>query len=126
MMRRSATSGLFPSATLFRSLSAGAASELTVTTQPSVTAQSGAAFAQQPVLQLRDGAGNAVSQAGVTVTATIATGTLGGTGTAATNANGVADFAGPSIRRTAGESTRSLWAAGPTPAPSRPITPTPR
>src|SRR5258708_17757977 len=112
MMRRSATSGLFPSATLFRSLSAGAASELTVTTQPSTTAQSGVAFAQQPVLQLRDGAGNAVSQAGVSVTATIATGTgtLGGTATVATTASGAASFADLSISVAAGSYTVSLGA----------------
>src|SRR5438094_3502108 len=55
-------------------VSPGAASQLTVTTQPSATAQSGVAFAQQPVVQLRDGDGNAVSQVGVTVTAAIATG----------------------------------------------------
>src|SRR5258708_26359226 len=103
MMRRSATSGLFPSATLFRSLSAGAASELTVTTQPSATAQSGVAFAQQPVLQLRDGAGNAVSQAGGTVTPAIASGggDTGGAPTATTDARRAATFTYPWSTRAA-------------------------
>src|SRR5207249_4639682 len=75
-------------------LTAGAATQLTVTTEPSSTAQSGVAFAQQPVIQLRDASGNPVSQAGVTVTAAIATGggTLGGTLTATTTETGVATF----------------------------------
>jgi len=53
---------------------AGAATQLDADDPASATAQSGVAFAQQPVVQLRDGAGNPVSQAGVTVTAAIATG----------------------------------------------------
>src|SRR2546422_528703 len=36
------------------SVTAGTATQLTLTTQPSATAQSGVAFAQQPVVQLRD------------------------------------------------------------------------
>src|SRR6266481_3290967 len=105
-------------------LSAGAATQLTLTTQPSAAAQSGVAFAQQPVLQLRDGAGNPVSQAGVSVTATIATGTgtLGGTATVATTASGVASFADLSISATAGSYTLSFGAPGLTPAVSGPIT----
>src|SRR5205814_4346273 len=93
---------------------AGAATQLTLTTQPSATAQSGVAFAQQPVVQLRDGDGNAVNQAGVTVTAAIATGggTLSGTVTAATNGSGVASFTNLSISGTAGERTLSFSAAG--------------
>src|SRR5439155_603944 len=71
---------------------AGAATQLTITTQPSSTAQSGVAFAQQPVIQVRDASGNAVSQRGVTVTAAIATGagTLGGTLTATTDGKSAA------------------------------------
>src|SRR5439155_16464565 len=67
-------------------VTAGAATKLTLTTQPSAAAQSGVAFAQQPVVQLRDASGNPVNQAGVVVTAAIATGsgTLGGTLTATT------------------------------------------
>src|SRR5438477_509046 len=71
-------------------ITAGTATQLSITTQPSSSAQSGAAFAQQPVIQVRDASGNPVSQAGVTVTAAIATGggTLGGTLTATTNGKG--------------------------------------
>src|SRR2546429_8072662 len=92
-MRLPTMSTLVPAAALSRSfsatgltqavsgtitVSAGAASQLTLTTQPSATAQGGVGFARQPVVQLRDGAGNAVSQAGGTGTATIASGAGGG------------------------------------------------
>src|SRR5207253_8986380 len=87
---------------------------ISLTTQPSATAQSGVPFAQQPVVQLRDGAGNPVSQAGVTVTAAIATGggTLGGTVTAATNGSGVASFTDLAISGATGDRTLSFSATG--------------
>src|SRR5439155_809960 len=102
----------------------GAATQLTLTTEPSPTAQSGVPFAQQPVAQLRDGAGNAVSQAGVTVTAAIATGggSLSGTATAETVAVGVASFTNLSISGTAGDRTLSFSATGLTQAVSGTIT----
>src|SRR5947208_8327619 len=105
-------------------LQPGAAAKGTMTTEPSPTAQSGVPFAQQPVVQLRDGAGNAVSQAGVTVTAAIATGggTLGGTLTAATSASGVATFTNLSLSGTAGDRTLSFSATGLAPAVSGTIT----
>src|SRR5207253_3034471 len=103
---------------------AGAATQLTLTTQPSATAQSGVAFAQQPVVQLRDGDGNAVNQAGVTVTAAIATGggTLGGTVTAATNGSGIASFTDPPTLRAARPISLSFSATALTPAVSGTIT----
>src|SRR5207244_652799 len=103
---------------------AGAATQLTLTTQPSATAQSGVAFAQQPVVQLRDGAGNTVSQAGITVTAAIATGggTLGGTLTATTTSGGTASFTDLTISGAAGDRTLSFSATGLTPAVSGTIT----
>src|SRR5206468_12235128 len=99
---------------------AGAASQVTLTTQPSATAQSGVPFGQQPVVQLRDGAGNPVSQAGVTVTAAIATGggTLGGTLTEMTNGSGVASFTDLAISGIAGDRTLSFSATGLPPAVS--------
>jgi hypothetical protein len=71
-----------------------AETQLFIATQPSATATSGVAFAQQPTIQLRDVSGNNVSKAGVVITASIASGggTLGGTLTASTNASGVASF----------------------------------
>jgi hypothetical protein len=85
----------------------GPASQLSVTIQPSSSAMNGAPFAQQPVIQLRDVGGNAVSRSGVAVTAAIASGggTLGGTATATTNAAGVATFADLSITGLVGSKT---------------------
>ena len=62
------------------SVIAGGAAQLALVTPPSASAQNGVPFAQQPVVQLQDGSGNAVSQAGLDVTVTIATGdpALGG------------------------------------------------
>ena len=81
---------------------------LSIVTQPSPTAESGVAFAQQPSIQLRDASNLAVSQAGVVVTAAIASGggTLGGTVTATTNAAGVAAFTNLSI--TGADGVRTL------------------
>jgi hypothetical protein len=83
----------------------GAAVKLSITTQPSASASSGVAFAQQPVIQLRNEANNPVSREGVVVTANIKSGggTLGGTTTATTNANGVATFTNLFITGTAGD-----------------------
>src|SRR5207253_26443 len=101
-------------------ITAGAATQLTVTTEPSATAQSGVAFAQQPVVQVRDGGGNAVNQAGVTVTAAIGTegGPVGGARTAAPNGSGVASFTNLAITGTTGDRTLSFSATALTPAVS--------
>ncbi|HEX9165911.1 MAG TPA: carboxypeptidase-like regulatory domain-containing protein, partial [Gemmatimonadales bacterium] len=105
-------------------LAAGAASQLTLTTQPSTTAQNTVAFPQQPVVQLRDAGGNAVSQSGVTVTATIAsgTGTLGGTTSVATDGSGVAAFTNLSLTGTVGTFTLQFSATGLTSVTSGTIT----
>lgn len=75
-------------------VSAGSAAKLTVVTQPSASARSGQAFAQQPVVRVVDAIGNPVGASGITVTAAIAsgTGTLQGTLSAQTDASGVARF----------------------------------
>src|SRR5205814_1012477 len=81
-------------------ITAGTATQLTITTPPSATAQSGVAFTPQPVLQLRDANGNVVSQAGTTVTAVIATGPTGATLTnaaATTTGSGAATFNGLAV-----------------------------
>ncbi len=115
-------SGLTP-VTFTATSTAGAATQLSLTTQPSATAQSGIAFGAQPVLQLRDAYGNAVAQAGVSVTAAIASGggSLGGTATVSTNAAGQAVFAGLSISGTIGDRTLSFSAGGLTGATSSPV-----
>ncbi|HEX7242743.1 MAG TPA: Ig-like domain-containing protein, partial [Longimicrobiaceae bacterium] len=96
------------------------ASRLSITTQPSDSVQSGAAFPRQPVIQLQDQYGNAVSQSGVTVTAGIASGAgaLGGTLTAVSNASGVATFTDLTITGTIGDRTLSFSATGLTGATS--------
>ena len=108
-----ASTGL-TSATQTITPTAGAASQLAIMTQPSDTAASGAAFEQQPVIQLRDASGNNVSQSGVVVTAAIASGggDLGGTLTATTDASGVASFSGLAITGTAGVRTLTFTATG--------------
>jgi adhesin/invasin len=95
---------------------AGAADHLTITTQPSSTAAAGSPFPQQPALQLRDASGNAVSQGGVGVTASIASGpagaTLGGTTTVPTGGAGGAAFTDLSITGLAGDYTLRFDATG--------------
>jgi len=89
------------------SVTSGLPNHLSITTQPSATVQNSVAFPQQPAIQLRDGAGNPVSQNGVQVTASIASGggTIGGTATVNTNASGLATFGNLKITGTAGNRT---------------------
>ena len=95
-------------------LAAGPASQITMTTQPATTAFLGAVFTRQPVAQLRDAAGNAATQAGVTVTASIASGagTLAGTTSVPSDANGVATFTDLKIETATGAHALAFSAAG--------------
>ena len=95
-------------------VTAGVATQLTITTQPSASAPSGSAFGQQPAIQLRDSAGNVVSQAGVSVGAAIRTGggTLGGTTSVLTSGSGVATFTNLMITGLVGSRTLQFSAAG--------------
>jgi Big-like domain-containing protein len=72
----------------------GAPARLSVLTQPSVNAVSGAVLGQQPVIQLLDAGGNAALQSGVAVGVSIATGSgsLAGAISKLTDANGRAAF----------------------------------
>jgi hypothetical protein len=108
-------------------VTAGAATQLVITTQPSSSVQSGQVFPQQPVVQLRDASGNNVSQSGVSVTAAIASGggALGGTTPVNTNAGGQAVFTDLSISGTVGDRTLSFSASGLTGATSNTINVTP-
>ena len=92
---------------------AGPGTSLVITTQPS-GAVNGVAFTTQPILALQDGFGNPALQAGVSVTASIATGggTLGGATTITTDANGVATFTDLSLVGTVGSRTLSFSATG--------------
>jgi len=88
-----------PTATV--TFTAGAASQLVFTTQPSASTVAGMAFATQPVVQIEDQYGNVVTSGAdatvsVALTLTTGAGTLSGT-TSMNAANGVADFAGKGL-----------------------------
>lgn len=78
-------------------------SPLEITQQASGSSESGAVFAQQPLVKTLDGANNPVS--GIVVTASILSGggSLGGTVTATTNASGEAVFTNLSITGAPGD-----------------------
>ncbi len=106
-------------------LTAGPATTLVLTTQPPATATNGAAFTSSTVVALRDASNNPVSQAGVPVSATIATGaggTLGGTLTVNTVANGTATFSNLTLTGTSGDYTLQFAAPGVTAVVSTTIT----
>ena len=96
-------------------LGAGTPTGIAIATQPSSSAQNDEAFSQQPVVVVTDASSNPV--AGVTVTASIASGpsgtkTLGGTLTAITTASGAAAFTGLEIVGPVGSYTLRFSAAG--------------
>ena len=78
------------------------ADHLTVTTQPSATTVAGVAFAQQPIVQIRDLYENVVTTGGdqtATVTASLQTGTGALTGTLTkAGVAGIADFAANGLK----------------------------
>lgn len=103
-------------------LGAGDETQLSITTPPSSSAQSGVALATQPAIQLRDAGGNPVASAGHTVTAVFAT-SPGGTptlenGTATTDATGLATFSGLAISGLIGDYTLRFESGALTPATS--------
>ncbi len=108
-------------------LSAGGGSKLGIQTQPSSSAANGAVFVTQPTIQLQDGSGNDVKTAGVTVTASIASGggVLGGTVSQLTNGSGKAVFTNLSVTGTVGARTLLFAASGFTGVTSNSITLTP-
>lgn len=109
--------------------------------QPSGSVRVGETFERQPVVQLRDGEGNALGRAGVRVTAAVASGagTLRGTTTLSTDENGRVDFTdlritgstGPHVLIFAAEGYTSVTSdpidvqAAPTPPAPTPPAPTP-
>ena len=106
------------------SIGAGTPASIAIVTQPSASAETGVAFAQQPVVQVRDGANNAAPVAGIPITVTIASGdgTLLGTTTLSTNASGQAAFNDLAISGTAGPRTLRFTGAGLTGVTSSAIT----
>jgi hypothetical protein len=78
---------------------AGAAGKLEIKVQPSPTAQSGAPFSRQPVIQVTDELGNPAPQSGVAILAALSSGP-GGTlqhASATTNSSGLATFSDLSL-----------------------------
>jgi adhesin/invasin len=84
-------------------LSAGPATQLGISTQPSSTVTNGVDFPQQPVIQLLDSEGNALDSAGASITPVLSqgTGSLNDAAAVLTVANGSATFAGLDITGTA-------------------------
>ena len=102
----------------------GAPSVLGLATQPSGNAQVGVPFGRQPVVQVRDAAGNPVQAPGVLVTAAIASGAGQpiGTTTQTTGANGRATFTNLGIAGATGTHTLIFAAGGLTSVTSAAIT----
>jgi hypothetical protein len=96
---------------------------LVMAVQPSDSAPSGVDLVRQPVVQLQDASGNSLPIGGVAVTVALASGggTLGGTTTQNTNANGAAAFRNLSILGPSGPHTLIFAASGYTAAISTPI-----
>ena len=88
--------------------------ELAIATQPASSATAGTAMDPQPVIQLQNGDGSALSTPGVQVSAAIATGggTLTGTTTVATDAQGRAAFTDLVINGDPGTRTLVFTASG--------------
>ncbi len=106
-------------------VSAGAPTQLGVRTPPGGAA-SGIAFTSQPVVEVRDAAGNLVPSSTLAVTAALGTG--GGMLTGATTVNataGVAAFSGLTITGTVGSRTLTFSATGVSPVTSAAFTLTP-
>ncbi|HEX3232959.1 MAG TPA: hypothetical protein VHR41_02095, partial [Gemmatimonadales bacterium] len=76
------------------SLAAGPPAQLALATPPPSTARSRVPLSTQPAIQLQDASGNPLSQAGIAVKASIASGggTLGGQASVLTNSSGRAQF----------------------------------
>ncbi len=103
-----------------------ATNNLAFSQQPANTA-AGASISPPITVQLKDKSGKNISQAGVSITLTLAsgTGTLSGTTTQATNAQGLAAFNGLSINLTGSFKLKAADGTGYNPATSNSFTITP-
>ena len=92
----------------------GSTPTLAIKTAPSLAAQNGVPLAVQPVIQLKDGDGADLAEAGVAVTAEVnsGTGTLAGTLTRSTDNSGAATFTDLALSGSAGEFTLKFTAPG--------------
>lgn len=119
--RTSATAELQGSPVSFEATGIAAPSpELVLVTQPSSNASAGVPFERQPVLQLRSAVGAPLLRADVAVSVQVASGSgsLGGSTTARTNAQGRVSFQDLSIRGGPGKRTLLFAAIDFTPATS--------
>lgn len=92
-------------------LSAGEAVKLAMVTQPPQSVQAGAILTPAPAVRLEDATGNGVSTSGVAVTVSLTgEGTLGGTLTVSTDANGRSVF--PDLTISAESGDRALLFSG--------------
>jgi hypothetical protein len=87
---------------------------LSIAQQPSPQATVGVPFAQQPVVQLKDGTGGVLATPGIAVSVAIASGggTLAGTTTVSTDAQGRATFTDLAITGDPGSRTLTFTATG--------------
>lgn len=100
----------------------GSATQLAYTTQPG-GGTAGIAWSQQPVVEVRDAAGNRVTSSSAAVTLSLTTGTGSLSGTATVNAvSGVATFAGLNIDAIGSNKVLSATSAGLTAATSSAFT----
>ena len=102
-------------------LGAGAAANLLIATQPSLTTTNGAALSGQPVIRITDSNGNVVTSATGNVTAVVQSGTGTLTNSSATIANGIATFSGLTISGKVGNFTISFSYGSAAPVTSQAI-----
>jgi hypothetical protein len=116
-------SGLSTATSTTFNVVAGPPAVMAITTHPGGGSAAGAPFVPQPVVQLRDALGNDARQAGVIVTATLASGpgTLGGTTSVPTNADGRAIFTNLAVTGVAGNYALGFAAAGLTAVSTNPL-----
>ncbi len=109
-----ATVGDLPALIFTATATAGPRAALAFLTPPGTTTPSGAAFPTAPVLEIQDAFGNPRPQAGIQVTAAIATGggSLVGSATVLSSASGSVTFTGLGIAGTVGARTLSFTVAG--------------
>jgi trimeric autotransporter adhesin len=95
-------------------VSAGAASQLVITAEPSATVANGAVLAQQPVVKLEDAGGNVITGNSSTVTATVTTnaGAITNNTAVISTTTGLATFVGLTLKELVG--TYSITFSGPT------------
>ena len=108
-------------------VSAGAATQLAITVQPSTTVANGAALAIQPVVKVEDAGGNAVVGNASTVTATVTSsaGTITNNTAVVSATTGLATFSGLTLKELIGNYTLTFSDPSLTSALSATITVTP-